>query len=291
MREQVVAYFRKHLHDVEFASLRFVEQQNETLHMRQQVLSPPSVHSTQGVFIAITKQGGTGYAATGDLSDAGIRWAIEQASQWAVFSTARNVLSNSSPLRPQQSGRYQSPCVNTWQDVSLKDKIAYLSDSSKQLKSHENIVDWQSHLNYRHTHSTLVTSDNIEIEQAFSTISPGLHVIAADHNRTQERSGGGWGLGQQGGLERLLEMGFPSDAARISDEALQLLNAPDCPSGTLDLLLMPSQMMLQIHESIGHPLELDRILGDERNYAGRTSRLVRMPTSRPLSTIGTPEIR
>src|SRR5204863_262658 len=55
---------------------------------------------------------------------------------------------------------------------------------------------------------------------------------------------------------------------RIAEEALELLAAPNCPSGRMDVLLMPDQMMLQIHESIGHPLELDRILGDERNYAG-----------------------
>src|SRR4030095_13879858 len=55
---------------------------------------------------------------------------------------------------------------------------------------------------------------------------------------------------------------------RRATEALQLREAPNCPLGTMDLLLMPDQMMLQVHESIGHPLELDRILGDERNYAG-----------------------
>jgi len=53
-----------------------------------------------------------------------------------------------------------------------------------------------------------------------------------------------------------------------AEEALQLLAAPNCPGGRMDVVLMPDQMMLQIHESIGHPLELDRILGDERNYAG-----------------------
>jgi predicted Zn-dependent protease len=54
----------------------------------------------------------------------------------------------------------------------------------------------------------------------------------------------------------------------VADQALQLLLAPNTPQGKRDLLLMPDQMILQIHESIGHPLELDRILGDERNYAG-----------------------
>src|SRR2546429_8101861 len=61
---------------------------------------------------------------------------------------------------------------------------------------------------------------------------------------------------------------FVGSGRRIADEVLQLLLAPNCPVGTMDVLLLPDQMVLQIHESIGHPLELDRILGDERNYAG-----------------------
>ena len=62
--------------------------------------------------------------------------------------------------------------------------------------------------------------------------------------------------------------GLIGAGAQVADQALQLLLAPNTPQGPRDLLLMPDQMMLQIHESIGHPLELDRILGDERNYAG-----------------------
>src|SRR5205085_2450544 len=63
-------------------------------------------------------------------------------------------------------------------------------------------------------------------------------------------------------------VGFRSAAPQLAAEALQLLAAPDCPSEVMDVLLAPDQMILQIHESIGHPLELDRILGDERNFAG-----------------------
>jgi len=62
--------------------------------------------------------------------------------------------------------------------------------------------------------------------------------------------------------------GFSGRGGRLAEEAIQLLMAPNCPSGQMDLVLMPDQVMLQVHESIGHPLELDRILGDERNYAG-----------------------
>jgi predicted Zn-dependent protease len=69
-------------------------------------------------------------------------------------------------------------------------------------------------------------------------------------------------------LEILERFAFSGSGRRVAEEALELLAAPNCPSGTMDLLLMPDQMTLQIHESIGHPLELDRILGDERNFAG-----------------------
>ena len=72
-------------------------------------------------------------------------------------------------------------------------------------------------------------------------------------------------------LEILDACGFDQAGPRLLDEALALLAAPPCPSDVRDLILLPSQMVLQIHESIGHPLELDRILGDERNYVGPPS--------------------
>jgi predicted Zn-dependent protease len=99
---------------------------------------------------------------------------------------------------------------------------------------------------------------------------PGLTVVASEGGETQTRSAAGQynGFCQQGGLEVLERARFASDGPRVAREALELVRAPNCPSGELDILLMPDQMMLQIHESIGHPLELDRILGDERNFAG-----------------------
>src|SRR5256885_3576132 len=92
-----------------------------------------------------------------------------------------------------------------------------------------------------------------------------MRVAANQGKDTQVRS---LDHAQQGGFEQLERGGFIGSGARLAEEALQLLAAPNCPSGKMDLLLMPDQLMLQIHESIGHPLELDRILGDERNYAG-----------------------
>ena len=92
-----------------------------------------------------------------------------------------------------------------------------------------------------------------------------LGATAAQGMESQTRT---WSHTGQFGGEAFEPGLWEREAQRVALEALELLQAPNCPSGNMDLILMPDQMMLQIHESIGHPLELDRILGDERNYAG-----------------------
>jgi predicted Zn-dependent protease len=107
------------------------------------------------------------------------------------------------------------------------------------------------------------------VVQRYRFVMPGIAVTAHADGDTQMRTLNGYrGLAQQGGESMLGRFEYIGSGKRVADEALQLLLAPNCPSGTMDLLLMPDQVILQIHESIGHPLELDRILGDERNFAG-----------------------
>ncbi|MES1265511.1 MAG: TldD/PmbA family protein, partial [Variovorax sp.] len=120
------------------------------------------------------------------------------------------------------------------------------------------------------TQQLFVTSDGGRAEQSWDFMVPSLTVVAAANNDTQTRSSAGQynGFCRQGGLEVLEHAAFVSDGPRVAREALELVHARNCPSQPMDVLLMPDQMMLQIHESIGHPLELDRILGDERNFAG-----------------------
>src|SRR5437879_5693176 len=108
-----------------------------------------------------------------------------------------------------------------------------------------------------------------DVLQRYRFVMPGMSVTAHADGDTQTRTLNGYrGLAQQGGEGMLDRFGFVGSGSRLADEALQLLLAPNCPVGTMDVLLLPDQMVLQIHESIGHPLELDRILGDERNFAG-----------------------
>ncbi|HEV2220121.1 MAG TPA: TldD/PmbA family protein, partial [Casimicrobiaceae bacterium] len=131
------------------------------------------------------------------------------------------------------------------------------------------IVDWEALIEVRHATQRLVTSAGGDVLQRFRFVFPSLAVTAHADGVTQRRSlNGHRGICQQGGAEILDRFGFADSGRRVAEEALELLAAPNCPSGKMDVLLAPDQMVLQIHESVGHPLELDRILGDERNFAG-----------------------
>ena len=134
----------------------------------------------------------------------------------------------------------------------------------------ERIVDWAASVLAVEVSQLLLTSEGGRTEQRWHVTMPHVQATAHVAGITQTRSSAGQynGFCQQGGLEVLERASFANEGARVAAEAIELAMAPPCPGGTMDVLLMPDQMMLQIHESIGHPLELDRILGDERNFAG-----------------------
>ena len=267
--ERVVAAFRASIPaQVDFCSLRVVDETTERLQVRQGVLQPISRGRDKGAMITAIVDGGIGYGATSDLSAAGLGRAIDAAVLWAQRTAGRTVTNFSDLSLPSPTGTFSTPVERAWHDVPLADKLDILQRECGRLKTDDRIVDWQASLWATTARTMYVTSHGGEVHQTQQMLVPDLSVTAAEGPETQTRSFGGRGVCRQGGFEVLAEVGFMTQAPRIVDEALALLSAPDCPSGPTSLLLMPDQMLLQIHESIGHPLELDRILGDERNYAG-----------------------
>jgi len=266
--KHIINEFKQVAPKVEFWSLRLVFEQSENVSVRENVVQPPMLAQNCGAHLTLVDGEGIAYAATSELNRKGFLGALEQALAWSKFSAKHGIIKASVFPRPKQSGLYQSTVAQSWQSTNLGDKLELLHRINQSLKIDDCIVDWQAMLGHREIRSILVTSDDIEIEQQFNFIMPGFEAVANKGSQTQRRSGGGWGTARQGGLELLEEMHFPAMAHQIAEEAIALVDAPDCPNKTASLLLMPNQMMLQIHESIGHPLEMDRILGDERNFAG-----------------------
>ena len=264
----IINEFKQLAPRVEFWSLRLVFEQAEHLSVRENVVQPPMFTQQCGAHITLLDANGLAYAATSELNRNGFIRAVNQALVWSKLSAKHGLISAAVFPRPQQSGHYQTAVAQPWQSTNLGDKLELLQSINHSLKIDDCIVDWQAILGNREIQSILVTSDGIEIEQQFNFIMPGFEAVANKGSQTQCRSGGGWGTARQGGMEQLAVLHFPEMANQAAEEAIALVDAPDCPTQTASLLLMPSQMMLQIHESIGHPLELDRILGDERNFAG-----------------------
>ena len=251
-------------------AVRGVSERSQRLMVRQNIVQSPALVRDEGAMVTVIAQGGLGYAATSDTSVAGLKAAFARAQALAKACAGKAVFDASQLRMPSPQGRYDSAVTQDSAAMSLADKIDLLRDVSAATRVDDRIVDWQASLWTVHADQLHLTSDGACAQQHWQMLTPAIQATAHVNGVTQTRSSAGQynGFCQQGGLEVIDRSGFRCDGPRVAREAIELTLAPPCPSGPMDLVLMPDQMMLQIHESIGHPLELDRILGDERNFAG-----------------------
>jgi len=268
MFETIAARFRADMPAVDFCSLRLVRERSQEITLRQGVLEPVGNSDDVGAMVVVHHQGGIGYAATGDLSPSGLAAATERARRWAERTATMAVTDFSAVPMPHPQGTFRTPVSKPWSSAPLAASIELLTRASGAMKVDDRIVDWDASLWWTEAESLYVTSGGGEVHQVAEILVPSVSAAANDGRDTVTRSLGGRGFARQAGLELLDEVDLVVQGQQVAEQAIELLEAQDCPEMTGHLLLAPDQMMLQIHESIGHPLELDRILGDERNYAG-----------------------
>ena len=252
----------------DFWSLRAVDERAENFAVRKNVPQPPSTSVDRGAMLTVYAEGGCGYAATSDLCRAGLQDALDRASAWARASAQRSLIDFRTLPNVAPRGEYASPDADArpWSRAEWYDLLA---QECRDAGFDPRIVDWEASVEARIAEHLYLTSAGGEVVQRYRFVMPNLSVSAHADGDTQTRTLNGYrGLAQQGGESILERFDYRGSGRRVASEALQLLAAPNCPRGKMDVLLMPDQMVLQIHESIGHPLELDRILGDERNFAG-----------------------
>jgi predicted Zn-dependent protease len=269
MIDSLEKHFCEILPPCDFASLRYVRERDEVLSVRQNVPEPMGRGDDAGAMITLLADGGMGYAATSDLSKAGLAEAARRAAATAKRTAGRLVehLAATQPGHPV--GEYAGPEEIPWASTSPAEKFDFLRATCEKLKIDDRIVDWEVSLLHTAAETLYLTSEGGRVHQSFSYLAPSMSATANAGAETQTRTFGSLrGQCKQGGLEVLDACNFKRAPAHVAEEAITLLTAENCPTGTMSLLLGADQMMLQIHESIGHPLEIDRILGDERNYAG-----------------------
>ena len=270
--DPIVDLFATLRSDATFFAVRLVEEDSETLAVRKGVPQPFARRIDRGAMVTVIDQGAYGYAATADISRSGLQGALDRAHAWARASSASSVVRFPTPADDAPRGHYVSPLELAM--PSRRDLFALVASVDAAAQIDARVVDSFASVEIctaTHRYLTNHGGDRgSDITQIYRFVLPNIQVSASDGHDTQTRSLAGQynGFCQQGGAEVLARAGFEDGGARVARDAIDLLEAPNCPSGKMDLLLMPDQMMLQIHESIGHPLELDRILGDERNFAG-----------------------
>ncbi|MFO1235936.1 MAG: TldD/PmbA family protein [Alphaproteobacteria bacterium] len=267
MFEEIERRFGRVAPAVDQCTLRIERRREERLSVERDAPVPRRASESFGAMVTVRHAGGLGYAATSDLAERGLAAACARAVEMAALSAGRMVPGFPGPAPLEGEAFYAGPHLRPWAELPLGERIDRLADASRRLRIDERISDWGAAVWTIDKEQVLLEAGGGRIAQRFHYLQPALWAAASAQGESQRRTFGENAM-RAGGAEVLEQLGFETAPERVAREAIALLEAPNCPVGTMDAVLAPDQMVLQVHESIGHPLELDRILGDERNYAG-----------------------
>ena len=251
----------------DYISLREVSIKSLTMSVRNEIFEGLNTSEDRGLMVEVMMDGQFAYGATNSFEPSEVR-ACAQKAQKAASEAARFGLAKFTHTeRPVTKGEYKSPNETGIDDFNPKSVTKLLMDISTAMKVHEHVIARNVYLQLTEMETHFIATNGSDIKQNINRSAINLSATASSELGNQRRTFGDDHT-TQFGMDKFDHSKLVAAATRIASEAIELLNAEECPNETMDLLLAPDQLYLQIHESIGHPLELDRILGDERNYAG-----------------------
>jgi TldD protein len=253
-----------------FADTRVIRQRSRALTTKNGKVGSASDAESEGMNVRALVDGAWGFAASEDLSRRGVEATAARAVEIARASA--QVKQENVRLAPEKSviADWTTPYVIDPFSISIEHNIDLLLKIDAELRAVAGVTLAETNLNFNREEQWFASSEGSEIHQTKYSTGAGYAAHAFVGNEIQKRSypnsyGGQW---QNKGYELVEELKLVENARRIAEEAVALHNADQCPEGVFDLILDSSQLGLQIHESIGHPIELDRVLGMEANFAG-----------------------
>ncbi|MBI6545369.1 MAG: TldD/PmbA family protein, partial [Cyanobacteria bacterium NC_groundwater_1444_Ag_S-0.65um_54_12] len=253
-----------------FADIRIIRTRHESIVVKNGTIGELERCDDLGAGIRVIADGAWGFASTFDLSEAGLVAAAKLAVRVARSSARAKVTDVRLAAEPVHHDRWQTPYQIDPFAVPPEEKIDHLLSIDAILREREEIAVAESNIQALRERQWLATTEGTFIDQEITRCGGGFEVTAVGNGDAQTRSYPASFRGHHKtlGYEIIPALRMKENAARIRDEAIALLTAPPCPTGRTDLLLTGSQLCLQIHESVGHANELDRVLGLESNYAG-----------------------
>ena len=255
-----------------YADIRIIRRQTQDIAVKNGLVEGLSDNESQGFGVRVLAGGAWGFASSAVLTPAEVdrvtALAVKIARASALFKT-RDV-----KLGPPVAhvGTYRSPVeIDPW-EVSLEEKIDLLLKADGGLRAAAGVTVAASRLAFWREQKTFANTEGAFLEQEVIESGGGIEATAVDRERgeVQKRSyPNAFARDQrQEGWEAILAMDLPGNAPRVGEEAVALLSADPCPSGVTTIILDATQLALQVHESCGHPIELDRVFGMEASYAG-----------------------
>ena len=242
----------------------------EAITVRNQEMEGIDRAESTGLGIRVLVDGRWGFAATARLDAAEIDHAAATAVQTAKAAArlpAEPV--ELSPVEPV-TGSWRSPMNEDPFTVPLEEKIALLMEATRRMQSVEGVTFAEGSIDLFRRSTWFASSDGAAIEQSTTQSGGGIEATAISDGEVQRRSypNSFRGHVKANGYEHIRTLGLVEEAEQTGAQAVELLSAPECPSEITTLILDSGQMELQVHESIGHAVELDRVLGMEEAYAG-----------------------
>src|SRR6266550_3180954 len=249
-----------------YADVRIGRYRRQSINTREHQVTGVSDGESYGIGIRTLVGGAWGFAATATMTPAGVQQVAQEAAR--LSRAAKSVPRRPIELAPVQvvKGTWRTPITRDPLEVPIEEKVALLLAANEAALKVPKVRFATSGLQLLREEKTLATTDGTLVTQTFIRVGPSFTATAIaegdfqSYNEELAPRGSGW--------EYVQSLNMPGNAERWASLAAEKLTARSVDVGRYDLILDPTNLWLTIHESIGHPTELDRAMGYEANYAG-----------------------
>ncbi|MEP0814289.1 MAG: TldD/PmbA family protein [bacterium] len=255
---------------VSYADIRITGLARESLTVKNGRVDNISKSAEAGFGVRVLHRGCWGFAASNHVNRAEIERITMLAMEIAMASSTAKREDVRLDDTPAAQGTYVTPHTKDPFAWSTEEKLALLFDWNKKMKSVKGLTNATSSMDFFREEQYFASTEGALIEQTILESGAGIEAVAIQNGEMQRRCYPNSFRGQfhTGGWELLEPYDIGGNAERIAEEAVMLLSAPELPHMRTTLIIEGAQLGLQVHESIGHPIELDRVLGMEAAYAG-----------------------
>lgn len=254
---------------VDYADVRLVTTESQRLMVKNGSVDSISDNVSKGFGIRVIVDGCWGFSSSSLLSE---EEAARVAKEAIEIARATKLLKKTDIILSEEAPRvdtYTTKIVKDPFKVSLDEKIRLLLDADSLMHKNPAVKVSEASMQFHRIDKIFLSTEGADIGQTMTESGGGITATAVSNGDVQKRSfPTSWGDTATRGYEFIQELNLVGNAEKTAEEAAALLKAPDCPSGEMDIIIGGSQLALQIHESCGHPTELDRVFGTEASFAG-----------------------